>query len=172
MYDSLTGLPNRNLFIQRLRQARLRHAGQLSSVAILVVQLENLELINDSLGRPVGKQLLQAVSVRMRAALPELGIVACFGSGLFGFMCENMSSGPYRSRVARRVLKSFEVPFVFDAETVFVAARVGVAISKLDSGDDPEALIRRAEAAAHEFDEHGTGQHLVNPRSEHPSSVG
>ena len=72
-YDSLTGLPNRNLFIQRLEQARLRHAGQLASVAVLSVHLENLELINDSLGRPAGKQLLQAVSVGCGRPSPSSG---------------------------------------------------------------------------------------------------
>jgi diguanylate cyclase (GGDEF)-like protein len=171
MYDSLTGLPNRNLFIQRLQQARLRHAGQLTSVAVVSVHLENLELINDSLRRPAGKRLLQAVSVRLRAALPELGIVACFGSGLFGFLCENVSSGPYRRRLVHRVRKSFEVPFVFETGTVFVTARVGVAICRLNGGDDPEMLIRRAEAAADETEEHGTSQQLANPHSGHSTGV-
>jgi diguanylate cyclase (GGDEF)-like protein len=169
MYDSLTGLPNRNLFIERLRQARLRHAGQLTSIAVVVVHINNIELINDSLGRPVGKQLLQAVSVRMRAALPELGIVACFGSGLVGFICENMSSGPYRNRIVSRVLKSFEVPFVFEAETVFVTAGVGVALSDLDDDSDPEELIRRAQAAAHESEEPEAPPRLANLGSERPS---
>jgi diguanylate cyclase (GGDEF)-like protein len=151
MYDSLTGLPNRNLFIQRLEQARVRHAGQLASIVVLSVQLENLELINDTLGRPAGKQLLQSVSVRLRAALPELGIVACFGSGLFAFLCENISSAPYRRRLIERVHKSFEVPFVFDSGSVFVSARVGVAVAGLNGGDEPDALIRRAEDAAEEM---------------------
>jgi diguanylate cyclase (GGDEF)-like protein len=170
MYDSLTGLPNRNLFVQRLQQARLRHAGQLSSVAVLLIRLENIDLINDSLGRPVGKQLLQAVSVRLRSALPELGIVACFASGLFGFLCENMSSVPYRRRLVARVRKSFEVPFVFDAGTVYVSARVGVAIGELEAGDDPEMLIRRAEVAADGTEDHGMF-HEPNLFSEHPSRV-
>jgi diguanylate cyclase (GGDEF)-like protein len=162
MYDPLTGLPNRNLFIDRLQHARVRHAGQLSSLTVLAVQIENLELINDTLGKPVGKQLLQAVSVRMRAALPELGIVACFGSRLFGFVCENMTSRPYRNRIVGRVLKSFDVPFVFETETVFVEARVGVAVSELNSDDDPEALIRRAEAAARAGDEQEPSKQLAN----------
>jgi diguanylate cyclase (GGDEF)-like protein len=162
MYDSLTGLPNRNLFSERLGQARLRHAGQPSSIAVIAVQLANVELINDSLGRPVGKQLLQAVSVRLRAAIPELGVVACFGTGLFGFVCENLSSRPYRARIAGRVLKSFEVPFVFESQTVNVAARVGVAVSDLQAADDPDALIRRAETAAHESHEHDAPRQLAN----------
>jgi diguanylate cyclase (GGDEF)-like protein len=162
MYDSLTGLPNRHLFVQRLQRARLRNAGQKGTVAVLVVQLENLELINASLGRPAGKQLLQAVSVRLRAALPELGIVACFGSGLFGFLSENLSSGPYRARITGRVQKSFDAPFVFDSETIFVTARIGVAAGELETDDDVELLIRRAESAAHEPDEHEAHEQLAN----------
>ena len=151
MYDTLTGLPNRKLFIQRFEQARVRHAGQLASIVVLSVQLENLEMINDALGRPAGKPLLQSVSVRLRAALPELGIVACFGSGLFAFLCENVSSVPYRRRLIERVHKSFEVPFVFDSGSVFVTARIGVAVAGLNGGDEPDDLIRRAESAAEEI---------------------
>ena len=165
MYDSLTGLPNRNLFVQRLEQSRIRHAGQLGSVAVISVHLENLELINDSLGRPAGKQLLQAMSVRLRAALPELGIVACFGSGLFGFLCENISSGPYRRRLVDRVRRSFDVPFVFETGTVFVTARVGVAVGRLDGNEGPDVLILRAKAAAGESEVHGRSRQLANPYS-------
>jgi diguanylate cyclase (GGDEF)-like protein len=171
MYDSLTGLPNRNLFVKRLEQARVRHAGQLASVVVLSVHLENLELINDSLGRPAGRQLLQAVSIRLRAALPELGVVACFGSSLFGFLCENVSSGPYRHRLVARVRKSFEVPFVFETGTVFVTARVGVAIDSLNGGADPEALIQRAEAAADEAEQH-VSEELAHSYSGHSTGVG
>jgi diguanylate cyclase (GGDEF)-like protein len=162
IYDPLTGLPNRNLFVERLHQARLRRAGQASSIAVIAVQLANVELINDSLGRPVGKQLLQAVSVRLRAALPELGIVACFGTGLFGFVCENLSTRPYRARIASRVLKSLEDPFVFESQTVYVAARVGVIVSELQAAHDPGVLIHRAETAAHEFNEHDARKQLAN----------
>jgi diguanylate cyclase (GGDEF)-like protein len=162
MYDPLTGLPNRNLFLKRLRQTRLRHTGQPCSLVVIAVQLDNIELINDSLAKPVGKQILQAVSIRLRAAIPELSVVACFGTGLLGFFCENLSSGPYRHRIASRVMKSFDVPFVFESQTIYVAARVGVTVSELEAADDPDALIRHAEAAAHEPDEQYAPKQLAS----------
>lgn len=150
MYDSLTGLPNRHLFVQRLSHALARRSQEHPSVAVLFVHLDDLELINDSLGRPVGKELGRVVAERLRAALPEPASVACFGSGLFGLLSEDMSSGRYRARMIERVLKSFEQPFILETETVFVTARIGVAVSQVGTDDDPEGLIRRAEAASQE----------------------
>jgi diguanylate cyclase (GGDEF)-like protein len=156
MYDPLTGLPNRNLFVKRLRHALKQCSDSHSSVAVFFVQLDNLELINDNLGQPVGKRLLQAVSMRLRAGLPEVSGIACFDSGLFGLLRENISSGPYRGRTIDRVLKSLDVPFVLDTETIFVSAQIGVAVSESGIDDDPESLIRRAKtAAAHEAADEG-----------------
>jgi diguanylate cyclase (GGDEF)-like protein len=149
MYDALTGLPNRNLFVLRLQHALRQRSESHPSVVVLFVGLENLTLINETIGRPVGKRLLKAVGMRLRAALPELGGIGCFGSGLFGLLRETTSSGSYRARTIDQVMKSFEVPFVVDAETVFVTACVGIAVSgSLDSDDEPEELIRQAEADA------------------------
>ena len=150
IYDTLTGLPNRNLFTSRLRDALARRGEDHVSVAVICVHLENLELINETLGRPVGKRLLKAVGMRLRAALPTLASIGCFGPGFFGLLCERESSDDYRARTNDQVVASFEVPFVLDAETVFVTPLVGIAVSEtLDSESDPEALIREAESAAY-----------------------
>jgi diguanylate cyclase (GGDEF)-like protein len=171
LYDALTGLPNRNLFGHRLRHALRRQGGNQPQVEVLFEHLEDLKLINDSLGRPAGKQLLRAVGDRLRVALPELEAVVCFGSGLFGLLSESTPSGRHRARTIDRVLKSFEMPFVFEGETVFVTARIGVAASQLDADDDPETLIRRAEAAAREAERRGTSHDLFSvPGRAHPAS--
>lgn len=150
MYDSLTGLPNRNQFVHRLRRSLAHRNREHPSVAVLFVHIDDLQLINDSLGRPVGRELIRAVGHRLRAVLPEPAAVACFGSGLFGLLSEHMSSGRYRARTIERVFASCERPFVLESETVFVTARVGVAVSDLGTDDDPQALIRGAEAKARE----------------------
>jgi diguanylate cyclase (GGDEF)-like protein len=150
MYDTLTGLPNRHLFITELDHAMAKRNELHPSVAVLFVHLDDLELINDSLGRPVGRELTRAVGDRLRQVLPEQEAVACFGSGLFGLLSEHMSSGRYRARTIERILECFQKPFVLDHETVFATARIGVAISDLEDDDDPEALVREAEAMARE----------------------
>jgi PleD family two-component response regulator len=127
-----------------------------------------LDLINDTLGRPVGKRLLQAVAMRLRAALPELAGIACFGSGLFGVIEENITSGPYRARTIDHVRRSFEVPFVFDSETVFVEAQIGVAVSELGSDAHPECLIRRAEAAVYESEKNEVSSSAIGGWSSVP----
>jgi diguanylate cyclase (GGDEF)-like protein len=144
MYDSLTGLPNRHLFEQHLKEVMKKRNELHPSVAVLFVHLDDLHLINDSLGRPVGKDLLRAVGDRLATVFPETEAVACFGSGLFGLLSENMSSGRFRARTIERVLGCFEDPFVLEAQTVFVKPRIGVAITELGGKDGPEALIRRA----------------------------
>lgn len=150
MYDPLTGLPNRHCFVQELEDALAARTQEHPSVAVLFVHLDDLELINDSLGRPVGKDLMRAVGERLHAVLPEPGAVASFGSGLFGILSEHMSTGRYRARMIERVLACFEKPFELETETVFASARIGVAVTELGADDDPEALIRRAEAIAQE----------------------
>jgi diguanylate cyclase (GGDEF)-like protein len=150
MYDSLTGLPNRHSFVKQLRHALALRNELHPSVGVLFVHLDDLELINQSLGRPVRRKLMRAVGDRLRMALPDQEAVACFGSGLFGLSSEHMSSGRYRARLIERVLSCFEKPFALESQRVFVAARIGVAVSELADDDDPEALIRRAEAISQE----------------------
>jgi two-component system cell cycle response regulator len=159
LFDRLTGLPNRHLFSRQLSRALARRNELHPSVAVLFVHLDDLELINDSLGRPVGRALVRAVGDRLRTVLPEPGAVASFGSGLFGLLSEHMSSGRYRARMIDRVLMCFEKPFVLESETVFVTARVGVAVSELGTEDDPETLIRAAEATARSTE----GQEAASP---------
>jgi diguanylate cyclase (GGDEF)-like protein len=146
MVDSLTGLPNRRLFIRRLGNALAARTKRHPSVAVVFVHLNDLERINDSLGRPVGRELMRAVGERLRTVLPEPGAVACVGPALFGILSRHTSSGRHRARIIERALASFESPFVLESGSVFVTARVGVAVAELGQDDDPEALIRRTEA--------------------------
>jgi diguanylate cyclase (GGDEF)-like protein len=148
MFDPLTGLPNRRLFVRRLGNALAARTEKHSSVAVVFVHLNDLELINNSLGRPVGRELMRAVGERLRAVLPEPGAVACFGPGSFGIFSRHMSSGRHRARIIERALASFERPFVLESGSVFVTARVGVAVAELGKEDDPEALIRNAETVS------------------------
>jgi two-component system cell cycle response regulator len=160
MYDPLTGLSNRNFFTERLAHALRQRSREHPSVAILFVHLDDLRLVNDSLGRPVGKELVRAVGDRLRAVLPQPAAVASLGSGFFGLFSEDLASGQYRARTIERVLKLFEHSFALEEGTVFVTARIGVVVSDLWSDEDAEALVRRAEAASQETEAQETGSPL------------
>jgi diguanylate cyclase (GGDEF)-like protein len=152
VYDSLTGLPNRGVFVQKLGHALERRGRKSPHVTVVFITVEDLELINSSLGRPVGKELMRAVGDRLRAVLPEPAAIACVGPGLFALLSEHLSSGLYRARAMERIRTSLDKPFILENETVYVSARIDVVVAEPHE-DDPEAVIRRAEVASREKEE-------------------
>ena len=150
MYDSLTQLPNRELFTDRVSHALARRKKSGYPVGVVFIRLEDFELINDSLGRPAGKQLLRAVADRLRHLARVRDTVAYIGSDSFGILCDTAYGGQYRINTVGRVRKSFEQPFDLEGEQVYAAARIGTAVGALGADEHPETLILRAEAGAYE----------------------
>ena len=150
MYDSLTQLPNRELFTDRVSHALARRKKSGYPVGVVFIRLEDFELINDSLGRPAGKQLLRAVADRLRHLARVRDTVAYIGSDSFGILCDTAYGGQYRINTVGRVRKSFEEPFDLEGEQVYAAARIGTAVGALGADEHPETLILRAEAGAYE----------------------
>jgi diguanylate cyclase (GGDEF)-like protein len=150
LYDPLTGLPNRNVFLERLGHALENRNDRHPAVVVFFVSVGELRLISDTLGQPVGKKLLHDVGMRLRAAAPELACVACFGAGIFALWREGIAGGPFRARTIDHLRRSFESPFAIDADTVFVTPQIGIAISEMGSDDSPEELIREAQASVSE----------------------
>jgi diguanylate cyclase len=146
-YDPVTGLPNRNVFLERLHHALDSRNQRHPAVVVFFVSVGELRLISDSLGQPVGKKLLHDIGMRLRAAVPELACVACFGAGIYALWREGIAGGPYRGRTIDHLVRSFESPFAIDADVVFVTPQIGIAISEAGSDDSPEELIRQAEVS-------------------------
>jgi len=143
LYDSLTGLPNRTLFHDRLTQA-VQAAGK-RKLALLLVDLERFKAINDAFGKSVGDLVLRALAERLRAALGDINRVARLGSNLYAAMLLGIDNA---EEVARRIEQAaiFARPFDIDGREVRLSAKTGIAVYP-DDGGDADVLFRNAEAA-------------------------
>jgi PAS domain S-box-containing protein/diguanylate cyclase (GGDEF)-like protein len=146
-YDALTGLANRTLFVERLEQqlAAARRAQQ--SLALFLLDLERFKAVNDALGRQAGDELLKELTVRMLAIGMIPHRLARMGADHFALMGVDKKTEQDVARLIEMWLKQlFDQPFEIAGRELRVAARVGIALYPND-GDDPESLLRAAEAA-------------------------
>ncbi|HEX6696727.1 MAG TPA: EAL domain-containing protein [Solirubrobacteraceae bacterium] len=149
-HDALTGLPNRELFLERL-SGSLTSEGQ---VAVLLVDLDDFKVVNDSLGHAAGDRLLSGVAERLCRVLRPGDVIARFGGDEFTVLLPGIASEDYALGVARRLAEALREPLVLDGERRYVSASVGVSFSA-PSEHDPHALLRDADAAMYRAKETG-----------------
>ncbi len=145
-HDALTGLPNRLLFHDRLRQAitQARRAGTM--VALLYVDLDRFKLINDTLGHAAGDELLREVASRLRSCLRASDSLARMSGDEFTITLTGLKNSQHASVVADLVLAQLRNPFVVDGSEVHVTASVGISVFPQDA-PDADALQRSADNA-------------------------
>jgi diguanylate cyclase (GGDEF)-like protein/PAS domain S-box-containing protein len=154
VHDSVTGLPNRILFNDRLTIA-LSHAQRNRwKLATFFLNLDRFKAINESLGRPIGDQLLQRVAERVRATIRAGDTVARFGANEFAVFVQRISSEEDAAKVAQKVLEAVRLPFSIDQKEVFITTSIGVSLYPMD-GTDVETLARNAEMAVYRAKEQG-----------------
>lgn len=153
-YDALTGLPNRNLFRDRLQHAldRAQRAGR--PVAILVLDLDNFKTVNDSLGHDVGDRLLQAVAEGIRACVRTEDTAARLGGDEFVIVLENIERAEEASVVAHKLVETLARPIQLGEHEVFVTASVGIAVYP-DDARDLDNLLKNADTAMYRAKEQG-----------------
>ncbi|MBW2541514.1 MAG: EAL domain-containing protein [Deltaproteobacteria bacterium] len=144
-YDSLTGLPNRLLFMEHLRQSLRRAQRDGHRVAICLMDLDEFKQINDTLGHNAGDQLLKTVAQRLSDRL-RTGTVARIGGDEFAFCLTNFSGVDSPARVAQGLLSEITRPYTLRNQEVFVTASVGIAIYPAD-GNVLETVVKNADAA-------------------------
>jgi len=153
-HDPLTGLPNRLLFADRLRQA-LRHAHrEQGKVALLFVDLDRFKSINDSLGHPTGDLILQEAARRMRALVREGDTVARVGGDEFTVVLGALTQASDAGLIAHKLLAAFAKPFEVADRLLYVTVSIGISLYPDDS-TEPEALLRDADAAMYRAKEQG-----------------
>jgi len=145
LHDTLTGLPNRALFEDRLEQALRRADRAAGGVAVLFVDLDRFKLINDSFGHAAGDRLLCDVAARLRGALRPADTIARFGGDELTVLCADVDGEAGARAVARRIARLFDEPFVVEDGEAFLQASIGIALA--GEGARPEDLIRDADAA-------------------------
>jgi diguanylate cyclase (GGDEF)-like protein/PAS domain S-box-containing protein len=155
-HDALTGLPNRELFLERLSGA----IGREGQVAVLLIDLDDFKVINDSLGHGAGDRLLSGVAERLCRVLRPGDVIARFGGDEFTVLLPGIASEAYALQVARRLADALREPLVLDGERRYVTASIGVSFSA-PSEDDPHALLRDADAAMYRAKETGKSRYEV-----------
>jgi diguanylate cyclase (GGDEF)-like protein len=161
-HDSLTGLPNRTLILDRIEQMLQRSRRHQAPVAALFVDLDNFKSINDTLGHGVGDELLQAVAARLDGVVRATDTLGRLGGDEFVVIAEELSLAAGPELIAERLLEALKQPFTLgkgdDATTVTVTASVGIAAGdRLSPGD----LLRDADIAMYRAKWDGRNRHAL-----------
>jgi diguanylate cyclase (GGDEF)-like protein len=144
-HDLLTGLPNRALLIERLQQQLLRQPRTGESVALVVMDLTDFKVVNDSLGHDVGDDLLRQVGPRLAASLRAADTVARLGGDEFAILLPGTDETG-AARVAQKMLAALEQAFPLAGETLDIGASVGVAVAPAHA-TQADQLLSRADVA-------------------------
>jgi diguanylate cyclase (GGDEF)-like protein len=155
-HDDLTGLPNRALFVERLRLALERAQRDPTSVAVLFFDLDRFKVVNEGLGHEAGDRILIDIADRLPGVLRPGDSLARFGGDEFVVLCEYLVSPEQASVAADRIQRSIRVPFVIDGAEVTLAASIGIAFGR--EGADADSLLRDADAAMTRAKENGRGR--------------
>ncbi|HSP05806.1 MAG TPA: EAL domain-containing protein, partial [Acidobacteriota bacterium] len=162
-HDALTGLPNRNLFRDRLIQAVAQATRNRDGLAVLFLDLDHFKLINDTLGHSLGDWLLTRVAERLRKIVREVDTVARLGGDEFIVLLPGIRAGEDAARVAQKVLSGIDDPFRHETQDLFVTTSIGISLFPAD-GEDAETLIRSADNAMYRAKELGRNNyHLFSP---------
>ncbi|HUO85039.1 MAG TPA: GGDEF domain-containing protein, partial [Thermoanaerobaculia bacterium] len=153
-HDSLTGLPNRSRFMDRLTDALERARRHRYKLAVLFLDLDRFKQINDSLGHTMGDLLLKAVAGRLRGALRQDDMVARFGGDEFAVLIHIIGRIDDAAGVAQKVLDVLEPPIPLGDREIVMATSIGITIFPTD-GVDGEALVKNADTAMYRAKAHG-----------------
>jgi diguanylate cyclase (GGDEF)-like protein/PAS domain S-box-containing protein len=146
LQDSLTGLPNRTLFTDRVEHALKRAERRDGSVVVLVLDLDEFKIVNDSLGHAAGDALLVAVAARLKAAARAGDTVARLGGDEFGLLLENGDVDGGSELAAVRIQAALSAPFLVRGKEVPVNASIGIAVGSPWS-HTPDDVLRDADLA-------------------------
>ena len=144
-HDALTNLPNRVLFAERIEQA-LAQMGRGHGFAVLCLDLDHFKQVNDTLGHPVGDQLLCAVAERLQACAREIDTVARLGGDEFAIVQRDVKHAEDAAILARRIVEVVSAPYQLEGQCVTIGVSIGIAVAPAD-GALCERLLKNADLA-------------------------
>ena len=153
-HDALTELPNRMLFIDRLRQAFVRAKLERHKVALLYMDIDRFKTINDSLGHQVGDLLLQEVARRLKRCVEGGNTIARLGGDEFVVVLGKMSALHDAGHLASRIINEMNAPFVIGQHTLGITISIGISLFP-DDGNDVISLMKNGEVAMYHAKEMG-----------------
>jgi diguanylate cyclase (GGDEF)-like protein len=154
-HDALTKLPNRTLLAERIEQA-VAQAGRGHGFAVFCLDLDNFKQVNDTLGHPVGDELLRAVAGRLNACVREVDTVARLGGDEFAVIQCGIQNTEDTERLARRIVECVGAPYELNGHRVVVGCSVGMSVSPSD-GTTGEKLLKNADVALYRAKIEGRG---------------
>jgi diguanylate cyclase (GGDEF)-like protein len=167
MHDVLTGLPNRHLLMDRLRQGLAQLARTGLSLAVIYLDLDGFKKINDVQGHAAGDLLLREVAQRLVQAARPSDTVARLGGDEFVIVCNNVASYGDAEGVARRVIEMVAESVAIGEHAVHVTASVGIALTRAWN-HDPTRLLHAADLAMYRAKQHGRGRYELDVGSSQP----
>src|SRR3569833_3951613 len=153
-HDSLTRLPNRALFEDRLGQLLAMSRRQNSRVAVLFIDLDRFKHINDTLGLGAGDRLLKVVADRLTTCLRAEDTIARMGGDEFTILLPGIEHPEDAAKVAQKLLDAIAVPIQIDDQELFVGGSIGISLFPED-GQDTQALLKHADVAMYRAKEQG-----------------
>ena len=169
-HDTLTGLPNRRLFLDHLRLAVASAARAGRMVGVFFLDLDRFKVINDSLGHAIGDRVLRAVGDRIRSRVREGDTVARLGGDEFTILAPDVKGIDDLSAIARQVRDALKEPIVVDGRDLFVTASVGVSLFPTDARE-PERLVEVADTAMYRAKAHGSDGFALYTPAMHERAV-
>lgn len=155
-HDSLTGLPNRRLFFDRLTHALDIASRRPSPTALLFLDVDQFKAVNDAFGHSVGDALLVSVAERLQIAVRESDTVARLGGDEFVVLCEDLRDSQREAvQLARRITTALATPFSIHDHALEVSASIGIAVAA--AGADPDTFMMRADHAMYVAKRRGLG---------------
>jgi diguanylate cyclase (GGDEF)-like protein len=154
-YDALTGLPNRVTFYERLETVLSRQRRS-ETIGVLSLDLDRFKNVNDTLGHPVGDQLLKAAADRMRSCVRSEDLVARLGGDEFAIVQGSSTQSSDLSALATRLIEVVGAPYDLDGHQVIVGTSVGIAVAPTDS-NQPDQLMKNADLALYRAKANGGG---------------
>jgi diguanylate cyclase (GGDEF)-like protein len=162
LHDSLTGLPNRSLFYDRIEHAIYVTQREDKHFAMLMIDLDGFKLINDTLGHHIGDLVLQEVSKRMMEMLRKADTVARLGGDEFAVLLLSVDGIDDSREVAAKLLETLKAPMIFDGESLNVDASIGIVLYP-EHGSDADSLVKNADLSMYVAKKSRRGISIYNP---------
>lgn len=145
-FDQLTGIANRTLFRDRLRQSLAVSRRESTQTALLLIDLDNFKSVNDNLGHPMGDKLLELVAHRLSDACRESDTVARLGGDEFAIIATGIKNIKQSSALADKLVTALQRPVKIEGNSIHAQASIGIASFPFDA-DEPDELFRKADLA-------------------------
>lgn len=163
-YDALTGLPNRQLFTDRLKHAIDNATRSNTLVGVILLDLDNFKNVNDTLGHQAGDKVLQNVASRIANCIRTSDTLARLGGDEFIIIIEGPTSIESLCRRATNIIADSTTPYTIESNEFHLGVSIGIAVYP-EAGDNPETLLKNADLAMYESKQKGKNQYnLFTPR--------